>query len=57
MKVYYIQLRHDKGVMTLAVTAKNKKSALRQVIDSQGRPLKVIMEIGKATGFNILRRQ
>jgi hypothetical protein len=45
MKIYIARLVHDRGIAHLKVTARTKKSAIAQIMASEGCPRRAIVEI------------
>jgi hypothetical protein len=50
MKYYHVKVRHDRGFVTLGVTARNMTSARRQVTIAEKCPNSAIVSVKQQTG-------
>ena len=50
LNTYSAILKHDRGIVRLGVTAKNKKSAVRQIMAVEGCPACAVKSLLRMTG-------
>jgi len=50
MNLYNVKILHDRGTFSVLVTAKNKSSAVRQLLKAETCPLRAIKSVRRIKG-------